>query len=74
MEHQRTSLGRLSSKSLLARTLRSVIDDRTFGVVAANAAERADVDALISDARLSDDAVVILDAGKLATFVSGVAS
>ncbi len=50
-----------------------MIDHRTFSIVAANAAERADVDALVSDARLSDDAVVVFDASKLTAFVAGVA-
>ena len=54
-------------------TLRSVIDHRTFSVVAANAAKRTYVDALVSDARLSDDAIVVFDASKLTAFVAGVA-
>ena len=50
-----------------------MIDDGTLGVVAADAAEGADVDALVVDAGLADGAVVVLDAGQLATLVTGVA-
>ena len=50
-----------------------MVDDGTFGVVAADATEGADVDALVVDACLADGAVVVLDAGQLATFVTGVA-
>ncbi len=50
-----------------------MIDHRTFSVVSTNAAERTYVDTLVSDARLSDDAIVVFDASKLTAFVAGVA-
>jgi hypothetical protein len=50
-----------------------MIDDGTLGVVAAHAAEGADIDALVVDAGLADGAVVVLDAGQLTTFVPRVA-
>ena len=49
-----------------------MVDHRALGVVAANAAEGADVDAVVVDTRLADGTVVVLDAGQLAALIPGV--
>ncbi len=50
-----------------------MVDNTAFCVVAAHAAEGADVNALVVDAGLADGAIVVLDAGQLPTFVTGIA-
>ena len=49
-----------------------MVDHGALGVISAHAAEGANVDAVVVDARLADGAVVVLDAGQLSALVAGI--